>query len=640
MLSDSLLTLTARDGPTVTSELAKAPNKKVELVVEELYKPKHAKVEKLLDKLHLGKSKEKGGEVTKEDLDIAARCGDWEGRPSDLFLKMYADVLLTIEKDPLAGLVSPPLLGSTGVIPLSIVSVIPDIIDHMADVIVRAKHEIFFATNFWEASDSATTITDAFKELSRRAGERGDRVVIKLMYDRGTPKQVVDNHQFVEPKDYTGERVKLPAPNEIPNIDLEVVNYHVPPVGTFHAKYVVIDREIVILQSNNIQDRVNVEMMTHIEGPIVQSFYDMALLSWNNAMNPPLPLLNQPPPKPTSYDFGDEHVDIQKKDVGATEDHSRALLMEHHEYATGVNGDAEKDARGGKVYDATNADESRRLQAALHDEAAVSAHLNTGTPISATAKEDGTKGHQKFKPLVLHERHDPVPMALVNRRPKGTPGHGDVENSQDAAFLAAFKYAEKQVFIQTPTFNGPPIVEAALEAVRRGVEVIIFADLGFNDEGELLPMQGGTNEMVAEKMYKELGDNEEAKKLLRWFWYTGKDQATPLNAKDKSRNCHVKLMIVDEHVGIQGNGNQDVQSWFHSQEINVMVDSAEICKEWFFAMHSNQNTHLHGELQKDGIWRDSEGKKLPGATGAPKGPFKSLIGVKGAVQRVRGEGGF
>ena len=102
------------------------------------------------------------------------------------------------------------------------------------------------------------------------------------------------------------------------------------------------------------------------------------------------------------------------------------------------------------------------------------------------------------------------------------------------------------------------MVEAALEAVRRGILVQIYADLGFNDEvctcpppvaslrqplimqGELLPFQGGTNEMVATYMYGHLTDEE--KQNLQIYWYTGKDQKTPLNAKDKSRNCHVKLM--------------------------------------------------------------------------------------------------
>lgn len=36
---------------------------------------------------------------------------------------MYAETLRTLEGDPLVNLVSPPLMASTGVIPLSIISV-------------------------------------------------------------------------------------------------------------------------------------------------------------------------------------------------------------------------------------------------------------------------------------------------------------------------------------------------------------------------------------------------------------------------------------------------------------------------------------------------------------------------------------
>ena len=34
--------------------------------------------------------------------------------------------------------------------------------------------------------------------------------------------------------------------------------------------------------------------MTHIEGPIVDSFYDICLNSWHREMHPPLPLLSEP----------------------------------------------------------------------------------------------------------------------------------------------------------------------------------------------------------------------------------------------------------------------------------------------------------------------------------------------------------
>lgn len=78
---------------------------------------------------------------------------------------------------------------------------------------------------------------------------------------------MVEPHQPVDPDTYTGDKVKLPHPDKVPGIKLEVQNYHQPPVGTFHAKYMVVDRRIALLNSNNIQDRVNVEMMLHIGKP-------------------------------------------------------------------------------------------------------------------------------------------------------------------------------------------------------------------------------------------------------------------------------------------------------------------------------------------------------------------------------------
>jgi phosphatidylserine/phosphatidylglycerophosphate/cardiolipin synthase-like enzyme len=52
----------------------------------------------------------------------------------------------------------------------------------------------------------------------------------------------------------------------------------------------------------------------------------------------------------------------------------------------------------------------------------------------------------------------------------------------------------------------------------------------------------------------------------------------------------VKLMIVDDHIGIQGNGNQDTQSWFHSQETNIMIDSEATCQAWKDRIRRNQST--------------------------------------------------
>lgn len=72
----------------------------------------------------------------------------------------------------------------------------------------------------------------------------------------------------------------------------------------------------------------------------------------------------------------------------------------------------------------------------------------------------------------------------------------------------------------------------------------------------------------------------------------------------------------------------------------MLIDSASVCNEWAAGIRSNQNTHLFGKLGKDGIWRDAQGQTLAGAEKIPRGPSKGLTRVKGAIQRVRGEGGF
>lgn len=93
---------------------------------------------------------------------------------------------------------------------------------------------------------------------------------------------------------------------------------------------------------------------------------------------------------------------------------------------------------------------------------------------------------------------------------------------------------------QTPTFNAKPIVAACVDACRRGIQVTIYVDLGFNDKGESMPFQGGTNEQVVERMYKDLARTNDQKNL-HVYWYTSKDQIRPLNAVKKQRNCHVKV---------------------------------------------------------------------------------------------------
>lgn len=101
---------------------------------------------------------------------------------------------------------------------------IPDYITRLADYdcIVRAEKEVVLATNYWQPSNSVNTISSALMKLSKLVGdeERG-RIVVKIMWDRGSFSQFIDNHPFVTPEGM--EALDLPRPDEIPNIDLQVI---------------------------------------------------------------------------------------------------------------------------------------------------------------------------------------------------------------------------------------------------------------------------------------------------------------------------------------------------------------------------------------------------------------------------------
>ncbi|KAL8714380.1 MAG: hypothetical protein Q9220_001713 [cf. Caloplaca sp. 1 TL-2023] len=264
------------------------------------------------------------------------------------------------------------------------------------------------------------------------------------------------------------------------------------------------------------------------------------------------------------------------------------------------------------------------------------------------------------------------------------PNHSSVDVPQNVAFLSAIRNAKQSIFIQTPNLNAEPLLPALLDAVRRGVNVTYF--------GELLPFQGGTNEIIAHKLYASPAE----KQNLNVYNYVGKDQIQPIHNKFKKRSCHseskpsfsqfafapppffstitaghiqklslaspplspflpstffltsrpieVKLLIADSHLMIQGSGNQDTQSWYHSQEGNVMIDSPNLCALVMEGLRRNQNTHLYGAVGKeDGMWRDKEENMAEGSLGFEgevTGKWSWLTGVKGAVNRVRGEGGF
>jgi hypothetical protein len=69
-------------------------------------------------------------------------------------------------------------------------------------------------------------------------------------------------------------------------------------------------------------------MMTHLEGPIVDSFYEAALLSWSNKLEPMLPCISTAyqPPHGRKYRFNDHNPYLQELEVLKAAKEARILM--------------------------------------------------------------------------------------------------------------------------------------------------------------------------------------------------------------------------------------------------------------------------------------------------------------------------
>lgn len=182
-ISDKLYAL-CRSQTNISNELLKTPHEEIGDIAKRLY-GSHILAEKETKPPH------ERAPASQQDLQRAFECGRFgDTKLSELFLRAYHDILLSIQHDPLAGVASPSLIGSTGVVPMTVIGPLIDNARHMSNLIVRARKEVFFATCSWKVSGPQTIICDAIRELSKRAGRRGEKVVVKLMYDRANIKQV------------------------------------------------------------------------------------------------------------------------------------------------------------------------------------------------------------------------------------------------------------------------------------------------------------------------------------------------------------------------------------------------------------------------------------------------------------------
>jgi len=196
---------------------------------------------------------------------------------NDFILKMIKNSLTTsIEKD---STILPELVTTTGKVCSHILSTLHNVIRFHCDIIEKAETEVLFTTSYWEGKSlSAYMLSRSFQKLLKKK----PNVKIRIVVDNGTIENLFakGNTRLIKVSKLVTYDDGGTYESDIMNIRSKSV--HVPLFGTMHAKFMLVDRKIGVVSSNNVQDRPNVELAVSMEGKVCDGIFDIFRRLWKD----------------------------------------------------------------------------------------------------------------------------------------------------------------------------------------------------------------------------------------------------------------------------------------------------------------------------------------------------------------------
>ncbi len=133
--------------------------------------------------------------------------------------------------------------------------------------------------------------------------------------------------------------------------------------------------------------------------------------------------------------------------------------------------------------------------------------------------------------------------------------------------------------------NATKIINALISALKRGVNVNLLLNLGYQGSLTSIPGVGGSNVDNAMKIVKaikkyELVNGKAGNFNLRWY-VDPKGRLSGKNPKVKGHySSHTKYYSFDNQITMIGSSNLDRQSFYWSKETNVLIDHHRTTTKW------------------------------------------------------------
>lgn len=232
-------------------------------------------------------------------------------------------------------------------------------------------------------------------------------------------------------------------------------------------------------------------------------------------------------------------------------------------------------------------------------------HVNTSSPQDSALPLNKSLTLSQVPTVFLPSSHHINP----NFRPPWQENAQPPPTPLNTFLLRAIACATSEIYIQTPNLTSPPVLEALLAALRRGVDVTIVTSERLMVLEQLVTAGTTTGRCVRQLVRRwrrvidegmrqcdlgrerlmEEGRGDAAGMLKVNFYEPTEANKGRLDGRIRSTydeptmeepvQSHLKLTVVDQELVVLGSGNLDRASWYTSQELGVAFSSKELAAE-------------------------------------------------------------
>ena len=159
-----------------------------------------------------------------------------------------------------------------------------------------AQQEILFVTCFWARSACLQKLCSTLVDLSHRHFQSTGRskLRVRLCFSSRSLTQKLFHTSSANGYTYPPSKWRslgLPAPEDLQGLDLQVKSLFVLPFSVMHPKFVIIDRQRVLLSSCNLSWESWLECCLPLTGPIVNLFVRFWHDTWGRDDRADLPAI-------------------------------------------------------------------------------------------------------------------------------------------------------------------------------------------------------------------------------------------------------------------------------------------------------------------------------------------------------------